>query len=221
MVILDSDRPDDLLRSAAPPVRLDPDGELGDILHHLATEVVRAQPARSRRRSPSGFLGRWRRLWPVPVGAAAVLLTAAAGFAVWHDSASPDFARALDDYSAQLPLPPGTDRAAYLDQVRDQGLERPAQVSDLGVRSMVSGYGVCTWLAAWNVRYDAGDAAATAEAVEALRLAIAAPAIRATDGGGVVAALGQVVEAAARGDRVRVAAELDGNCAGLPLDGIR
>ncbi|MFC6020133.1 hypothetical protein ACFP2T_28565 [Plantactinospora solaniradicis] len=221
MTILDNDRIDDLVRSAAPPAPSDPDSELGNVLQHLAVEVVRTQPARSRRGTVSRLLRRWRRLWPVPVAAGAVLLTAAAGFAVWHDSASPDFGRALDDYSAELPLPPGTDRAAYVAQVRDQGLERPAQVSDLGVRSMVSGYGVCAWLAAWDARHDAGDDAAEAEAVEALRRAIAAPAIRATDGGGVVANLGQVVDAAARGDEARVAVELHGNCAGLPLGGIR
>lgn len=221
MTIFDSDRTDDLVRGAAPPVRLDPNSELESVLQHLAVEVIRTQPARSGRGTAFRLLRRWRRLWPVPVATGVVLLTAAAGFAVWHDSASPDFGRALDEYSAELPLPPGTDRAAYVDQVRGQGLERPAQVSDLGVRSMVSGYGVCAWLAAWDVRHDAGDAAAEAEAVEALRRAVAAPAIRATDGGGVVANLGQVVDAAARGDEARVAVELHGNCAGLPLDGIR
>ncbi|GIF46784.1 hypothetical protein DFJ67_1474 [Asanoa ferruginea] len=218
MAILDSDPLDDLVRHAAPPVRLGADGELGDVLGTLATEVIQARPARA----PLGAVSRgWRRVWAIPVAAGLVLATAAAGFAVWHNSASPEAARALDDYTAQLRLPPGTDRAAYLAQVRAQGVARPVEISDLSVQSMVSHYGVCTWLVAWEARHAAGDAAAEAEAVTALRLAIAAPAIRATDGGGVVANLEQVAAAAAAGDQARVAVELDNNCAGLPLDGIR
>jgi hypothetical protein len=221
MAITDSDSTDGLVRYAAPPVRWDEDGVLGNVLRDLATEVISTSPADPSRGRRSVLTRRRRRLWAVPLAVGVVSLTAAAGFAIWHDSASPDFARALDDYSAQLPLPPGTDRAGYVAQVRDQGRERSAQISDLGVRSMVSGYGVCAWLTAWDARHGAGDVAAEAEAVAALRLAVAAPALRATDGGGVVAGLEQVVEAAARGDRAPVAAELDHNCVGLPLDGIR
>ncbi|MFU8872802.1 hypothetical protein [Micromonospora sp. SL4-19] len=217
---MDDDRIDQLVASAAPAATIATDEEIGSLLHHMAGDVIQEQPARSR----SGFAGdssRWRRLLVAPLAAGAVMLTAAAGFVVWHDSASPDFEQALTQYTAELPLPPGTDRAAYVAQVREQGLEQPVTVSDLTVNGIVSYYGVCAWLTAWDRRHAAGDEAGEAEAVTALRRAITAPALGATDGGGVVENLQQVVAAAAAGDRSPVDTELNANCAGLPLEGIR
>jgi hypothetical protein len=221
MAIVDDDRMDDLLRHAAPAVRFDEDDVPAEVLRVLASEVINTSPAGSPRRRRSFLNRRWRRVWAVPLAAGVVALSAAAGLEIWHNTASPDFVRVLDDYSAHLPLPPGTDRAAYVAQVRDQGKQLNAAVSDLGVQSMVSHYGVCAWLTAWDVRHSAGDPVAEAQAVEALRRAVAAPALREADGGGVVAGLERVVAAAARGDRAPVVAELGYNCADAPLDGIR
>jgi hypothetical protein len=53
-----------------------------------------------------------------------------------------------------------------------------------------------------------------------MRAAAVAPANVVTDGGGVVANMERVADAAARGDRDRVAEELTNNCS-VPLDGIR
>jgi hypothetical protein len=216
-VTVEDDELDVLVRSAAPVVDVD-EAQLDRTLQLLATDIVTTGAA-----PVGGELSgrRWRRRVVVPLAAGVVLATAAAGFTTWYDSSTADFGDALEQYAAELPLPPGTDRDAYVADVRAQGLERPTAVSDVTTRAMVAYFGSCTWAQAWEVRDAAGDGAGAAEAVTALRAAAAAPVLTVTDGGGVVSNLEQVADAAARGDRDRVAAELATNCATLPLDGVR
>jgi hypothetical protein len=221
MRVEDSDRIDELVRNAMPAVPPGEDEGINDLLYGLAVDVVGEQPARARVGATGALVWWRRRLLIAPLAAGAVLLSAAAGLAVWHDSTSPDFERAVTSYTSELALPPGTDRAAYVALLRDQGQRQRFSVSDLDVESTVSYYGVCTWLTAWDRRHAAGDGAGAAQAVTALRRAVDAPALEATDGGGVVENLRQVVAAAGRGDRSRVVRELDNNCVGLPLDGVR
>jgi hypothetical protein len=221
MRVEDSDRIDELVRNAMPAVPPGKDERINDLLYGLAVDVVGEQPARTRVGRGGAVVWWRRRLLIAPLAAGAVLLSAAAGFAVWHDSTSPDFERAVTRYTSELALPPGTDRAAYVALLRDQGQQAPFSVSDLGVESTVSYYGVCAWLTAWDRRHAAGDGAGAAQAVTALRRAVDAPSLEATDGGGTMENLRQVVAAADRGDRSRVERELDNNCVGLPLDGVR
>jgi hypothetical protein len=210
-----------LVREAAPVVGVGAAEELDKTLQLLAADIVKAGEVPVSGDGTELSPRRWRRLVVAPLAAGVVLATAAAGFIQWYDTRTADFAEALQQYTAQLPLPPGADRDAYVADVRAQGLERPMAVSDVATRSMVAYYGVCTWVAAWDVRDRAGDASGAAEAVTALRRAVAAPALSRTDGGGVVANVEQVADAAARGDRDRVGSELENNCSTLPLDGIR
>jgi hypothetical protein len=221
MKVEDSDRIHELVRNATPAVPPGEDEGINGMLHQLAVDVVREQPARTRVTAAGAVVWWRRRLLMAPLAAGAVLLSAAAGFVVWHDSTSPDFGRALTRYTSELELPPGTDSAAYVAQVRDQGRQQPASISDLAVDTMVSYYGVCAWLTAWDRRHAAGDGAGAAQAVTALGRAVDAPALETTDGGGTMENLRQVVAAAGRGDRATVVRELDANCAGLPLGGIR
>ncbi|HEX8627561.1 MAG TPA: hypothetical protein VF755_05260 [Catenuloplanes sp.] len=220
MTDLTDDRIDQLVREAAPAAKLGTDEQITALLDDLTVDVTSVRPAPVRL-GTTRIRSRWRRALVAPVAAGVVLLTAAAGFAVWYDSGSADFERALTQYTAQVALPPGTDRAAYIGQVRGQGRELRAEVSDLGVQSMVGHYAVCAWLTAWDRRHAAGDSVAEAEAIVGLRRAIGAPVMKATDGGGVIDNLDQVAAAAANGDRSRVARELIGNCGELPLDGVR
>lgn len=203
---MNDDDLDLLVRGTAP--RPDPGPDLDDVLQRMATGI--------RTRG-----GRRKRLLVAPLAAGAVLLTAAAGYAVWHDSASPGFESAVASHVSRLELPPGTDRDAYIALLTEQGRQSPTAVSDLAINSSAAYYGVCAWLTAWDIRHDAGDRDGAAEAVTALGRAVEAGPLRATDGGGVVGNLREVAAAAARGDRSPVAAELGANCAGLPLDGIR
>jgi hypothetical protein len=202
---IDDERLDRMIREAAP--RSEPGPELDDVLDRLAAGIAR--PRRGAR-------------WVAPLAAGAVLLsTAAAGYAIWHDTASGDFERAAAARVAALELPPGTDRAAYVAQLAEQGRRSPSSISDLGLNSSASYYAVCAWLTAWDRRQAAGDTAGAAGAVAALDGAVAADPLRATDGGGVVDHLRRVAAAAGRGDREPVAAELGANCAGLPLGEVR
>ena len=217
---VDDEKLDLLVRQAAPVVDVEA-AELDRTLQLLAADIMRSDAAPVGGEVVELSSRRWRRRVVVPLAAGVVLATAAAGFTTWYDSNTADFGEALEQYTTELPLPPGTDREAYVAHVRAQGFERPTAVSDVGTGSMVAYYGFCTWAQAWEVRDAAGDGAGAAEAVTAMRAAAAASAITVVDGGGVVADLEQVAEAAARGDRGRVATELANNCSGLPLDGIR
>jgi hypothetical protein len=233
VVTMDNERIDELVRRAAPTTPF----LSGQVLREIAAEVISTPAAAeqpiasitalvgSRKRSGSiqqpGRRGWRRRRVLVPLAAATALLAAAAGFTVWYDTTTVDFEQVLQRYSSELSLPPGTDRDAYVALLRAQGLERPLQISDLSVNSMVSAYGSCTWLKAWQVRTEAKDTAGAKQALEAYRRAIASPARKATDGGGVVANMERVAESAAAGNRARVAQELQNTCSSLPLDGIR
>jgi hypothetical protein len=234
VVTMDNERIDELVRRAAPTTPF----LSGPALREIAAEVISTPAAaeqpiasistlvgsRERSRSAQHQPGRrgWRRRRVVlPLAAATALLAAAAGFTVWYDTTTADFEQALQRYSSELSLPPGTDRDAYVAQLRAQGLERPLQISEEGVNSMVSHYGACTWLKAWQVRTDAKDTAGAKQALETYRRAIASPALKVNDGGGVVANLERVADAAAAGNRARVAQELKNNCSSLPSDGIR
>ena len=216
---MDDKKLDVLVRQAAPVVNVDP-AELDKTLQLLAGDIMRSEAAPVGGEVVELSSRRWRRRVVVPLAAGVVLATAAAGFTTWYDSNTADFGEALEQYTAELPLPPGTDREAYVDYVRAQGFERPTAISDVGTRSMVAYYGFCTWAQAWEVRDAAGDGAGAGEAVTAMRAAAVAPANVVTDGGGVVANMERVADAAARGDRDRVAEELANNCS-VPLDGIR
>jgi hypothetical protein len=218
---VDDKRIDTLVRQAAPVVELGPAVELDRTLQLLAADVMKTEAAPVARGATVLSSRRWRPRAVVPLAAGIVLATAAAGFTQWYDTNTADFGEALQQYTAELPLPPGADREAYVADVQAQGLERPMAVSDVSTRSMVAYYGFCTWAAAWDVRNSGGDVTGAAEAVTALRAAAAVPGLSRTDGGGVVTNLEQVADAAARGDRQRVAMELKNNCSGLPLDGIR
>jgi hypothetical protein len=216
---MDDKKLDVLVRQAAPVVNVDP-AELDKTLQLLAAGIMRSDAAPLGGEVVELSSRRWRRRVVVPLAAGVVLATAAAGFTTWYDSNTADFGEALEQYSAKLPLPPGTDREAYVADVRAQGFERPTAISDVSTRSMVAHYGFCTWAQAWTVRDAAGDEAGASEAVAAMRAAAVAPAIKVVDAGGVVANLEQVADAAARGHRDRVAEDLANNCS-VPLDGIR
>lgn len=217
---MDNKRLDVLVREAAPVVGVGTAEGLDRTLQLLAADIMQANAAPFAGKVTVLSSRRWRRRVVVPLAAGVVLATAAAGFVQWYDTSTADFTEALQQYTAELPLPEGANREAYVADVRAQGLERPMAVSDVSTRSMVAYYGVCTWAAAWDVRDRVGDASGAAEAVTALRRAVAAPALSVTDGGGVVANLEQVADAAARGDRDRVEQELANNCSTLPLGGI-
>ncbi|MEV4281747.1 hypothetical protein [Actinoplanes xinjiangensis] len=212
-------RLDQLVRDAAPATRFGTDEEVTGLLRQLAADVASNQ--RQARTGLGGTLTRWRKLLIAPVAVGILAVTAAAGYAIWHDSDSAGFERAVDDHTARLELPPGTDRAAYAAQLRQQGRDKQVTLSDLATQSMAEHYGVCAWLTAWDRRHAAGDDAGQAQAVTALRRAIGAPAMTATDGGGVIANLREVAAAAARGDRRPVTRELQANCTAAGLDGIR
>jgi hypothetical protein len=213
------DQIDQLVRRSAPPPTSGTDEEITSLLRGLAADIV--DDHRRSRSRPIVAVPRWRRRLVVPLAAGAVLLSVAAGFAVWHDSDSAAFEKSVEDHTARLELPPGIDRAAYVAQLREQGRERPVTLSEQSVKSMSSHYAVCAWLTAWDRRHAAGDRSGSAEAVTALRRAVEAPALAANDGGGVVANLQKVAAAAAAGDRPPVQRELAANCATLPLDGVR
>lgn len=219
---LSTDPLDRRLREVDPLRWLSQDREVDDLMRALSSDVIAAAPNGPR---SLGIVARRkarrrRTLW-APLGVGVLALTTAAGVMQWYDTASPDFGAALDSYSSELPLPPGTDRSAYVAYVQGQGKGQPTSMSDSGVESMVSYYGVCTWLAAWDHRHGVADTTGAVAAVKALRQAVDAPALSRDDGGGVVANLRRVADAAAAGDGVVVTTELTANCAGLPLSGIR
>ena len=142
MAHVDDDRIEAMVRQAAPGVAVGPPEDLERTLEALAADIVAAEPRRAPARVGSLEERRGRRRYRMPLLAGAAVLTAAAGFAQWYDTSTPDFAEVLEQYTDEVPLPPGTDEAAYVAQVRTQGLERPGQVSDTGVRSMVAYYGL-------------------------------------------------------------------------------
>ena len=211
-----------LMDAAPPPVSEDAAREVDRLLQAMACDVMAAQPAGPHVAAVVALKRRRRGLayTPVVLGVA-LALSAAAAVTIWHSTASPDFAEVVSRYVAQTPLPPGTDRGAYVDQLSAQGTAVNGSMSEAGVRSMVAYYGSCAWLTSWEVRHDAGDAAGEAVALTSYRAAIGSAWLAAADGGGVVKNLTAVADAAARGDRERVATELRANCGDLPLDGVR
>lgn len=195
---------DALVRATAP--RPDPGPEVDGVLDRMASGIARRRPVR---------------LVAAPLAVVAVLASAAAGYAIWHDSASTDFTGVVSRHVSGLELPPGTDRAAYVARFAEQGRRSPSSISDVAVASSVAHYGVCAWLAAWDHRHAAGDTAGATQAVTALNRAVEAGPLRATDGGGVVDNLRRVAAAAARGERAAVVTELTANCSSLPLGEVR
>jgi len=155
------------------------------------------------------------------VAVVGLALTAAAALTIWHNTASPDFAALSSHYVAQVSLPPGTDSAAYVEELREWAEGHPGSVAEVSIRSTVGYYASCAWLTSWEVRHDARDITGEAQALGAYREAISSPWLSEVDSGGVVANLEDVAAAAGRGDRAMVALELDRNCSGAPTDGIR
>lgn len=217
------ERVEQLLKDAAPrPVGAEPDTNVDRLLQAMAADVMAAQPAGPRLAAVVALKRRRRGLVVAPAVAGVVLaLTAATAVTVWRSTAAPDFAETVSRYVEQAPLPPGTDRAAYVELLRVQGTEHPGSVTDAGVRGSVGYYASCAWLTSWETRHEAGDAAGEAQALSAYRDAIGSPWLSEVDAGGVVANLEEVADAAARGDQGRVAQELDVNCDGLPLGGVQ
>lgn len=211
---------DRLIRTAAPATVADtPD--IDRVLAELAAGIMAANPAGPRTAAVIELKRRRRRMILAPAAAITLLLSTAAGYALWHQTDSPDFAQALDRYANALPLPPGTDSAAYVASVAAQGTALAGSMSDAGVESMASYYGFCAWATAWERRDAAGDHAGAASAASSLKKAAEAPALARDDGGGVVANLRSVANAATRVDREPVEQELRNNCSGLPLGGVR
>lgn len=214
-----------LLKDAAPHplgAGADADRAVDRLLEAMAADVMATQPAGPRLAAVIALKRRRRGMVGVTAAAGVVLaLTAATAVTVWRSTAAPDFAKSVARYVEQAPLPPGTDRAAYVELLRVQGTEHPGSVTDAGVRGSVGYYASCAWLTSWEARHEAGDAAGEAQALSAYRDAIRSPWLSEVDAGGVVANLEEVADAAARGDQGRVAQELDVNCDGLPLGGVQ
>lgn len=216
MELVTPDPLDAILRLIEPDVRWTQDTAQVDVLlAALATDVMNSHPRRvdhvTRRR---------RRLLLAPALVGTLALTAAAGYGMFETS-SAAFGQAVSRYVQMTPLPPGTDTEAYVAEFSDQGLRFRGSMSDRAVQSSVAYYGVCAWLTAWERRDAAGDAVGAADAVAAIRRAIAVEALAATDGGGVIDNLRRRADDASRGDRASVQQELANNCTGLPLAGVQ
>lgn len=220
MQMNEQDTFDRMIRTAAPAIVADtPD--IDRVLAELAAGIMAANPAGPRTAAVIELKRRRRRMILAPAAAITLLLSTAAGYALWHQTDSSDFAQALDRYVNALPLPPGTDSAAYVASVAAQGTALAGSMSDAGVESMVNYYGFCAWATAWERRDAAGDHAGAAFAASSLMKVAEAPALARDDGGGVVANLRSVANAATRVDREPVEKELRNNCSGLPLGGVR
>ncbi|MFF2050403.1 hypothetical protein ACFVU2_02275 [Leifsonia sp. NPDC058194] len=128
-------------------------------------------------------------------------------------SDAPDAIRAA--YPTWMVLPQGWSRAAaertvnelYSGAVTDADSDgaRSVLTQETDIRRMFESFGRCAWYKTWIDADDNGDVIARDRAAEVLLESTAWPATVATDGGGVVAHLRDVAEAAESGERTAVA----------------
>ena len=223
-----------LLLASRPPVD---EAALCEASVELARETVRtSRVVRARRR---------RRLVgvvasvavAVPATAAATYWTAHTGehgdsslseenASEWLDVCAPDFAKVAAGLApTSLALPAGVSWATATDRVVggwtsgcDQGSSRTQ--AD-GVRLSYESYAGCAWGVAWLRAEDRGDQAVQTDAVAGLRRQATSPVVADNDGGGVVASLTRVADAAAAGDAGPVRDQVAANCTSAWFEGVR
>ena len=223
-----------LLTASRPPVD---ETALCEASVDLARETVRtSRVARARRR---------RRLVgvvasvavAVPATAAATYWTAHTGehgdpslseenASEWLDVCAPDFASVAAGLApTSLALPAGVSWAAATDRVVGSWTagceEGPSRTQSDGVRLSYEFYAGCAWGVAWLRADDRGDRAARAAAAAELRRQAESPLVADNDGGGMVASLTRVADAAAAGDAGPVRDEVAANCTTAWFEGVR
>ena len=186
----------------------------------LVAAVPRPAPRRRRRRTAT--LAVLAALVAVPAGAAAMEVaglhtgvfpgrgdTESVAGEEYLDTGSPQIAAVAEELTRGLPLPAGARWAPFLERwpAPEGGL-----MQRTGIAMQAEAYARCAWLTSWLGAHRDGDAGAAREAAAVLRRSATWPATAATDGGGVVASLTAVADAAAAGDPGPVRQEVAANC---------
>ncbi len=103
----------------------------------------------------------------------------------WIDFSAPDVNAYVESlYPEWLPLPPDTDRAAFIDTVLDN-MPATGLMQEIGVENTYEWRAQCAWLDEWEGALGAGELDRVEAAAAVLQESASWPGIVATDGGGI------------------------------------
>ena len=104
----------------------------------------------------------------------------------WIDTSASDLRDYIESiYPAWLPLAPGQDRAALIDQVTGERAANPGMQQEVGIRLRFEWLVMDAWLDEWIAAHSVGDAGREVKAMNVLLESRDWPASVASDGGGV------------------------------------